>query len=204
MNATKFVLVALVTLNSIACASSTIPHAFRTVGFTEEEVTIIQHAASQWPKPTLFVSANSCPDDVCSTIRLVDKIVDKTEALGITVKNNEKVVMELTGLTQFKRDYEGVRVTGDVGNTDDAELYNIQIINARSSDVKDVYGESLQKACASVTEYPAESWESMLYSVTIHEVGHTLGKHHINVGNVMQVGCRDVPSTSTLQDLADD
>jgi len=203
MNTTKFMIAVLFASSSVACASSTIPRAFRTVGFTKDEVAIMQKAANQWPKQTLFVEANSCPDDVCSTIVLVDKIVDKTEVLGVTVKNDEKAAMEYAGLTQYKRDFEGVRVSGDVGNTDDAELYNIQILNARSPDVNDIYGESLQKVCIN-TGYQQEGWESVLYSVVVHEIGHTLGKHHIGDGNVMQVGCRNVPSVPTLEDLADD
>jgi len=63
----------LVSINSIACAQSTIPHAFLPEGFNDDEIAVLKDAANEWVtrsngKCQLMITEN-CDNDTCSVVR---------------------------------------------------------------------------------------------------------------------------------------
>jgi len=193
MNKNVFPLIGFLITN--ACASATVPHAFRAIGFTENEITILERAASEWSIASngkynlMIVDANGCDEDTCSTIHIVDKITNKSKIVGITVENLDAGYA--VGITDAKNDDLGVRTENDKV-TADAELYDVQILNMRSGNLRTcAWGEN-------------DGWDEVLFRVSMHEFGHVLGKKHINKPwNVMSKYCSTNANSPTEADLTD-
>jgi hypothetical protein len=69
-----------------ACSSSTIPNAFRPIGFSPQEIQQLNDSTNDWytksnGKYNLIIDEN-CPADICSTIQKVDNIPDNEDAIG--------------------------------------------------------------------------------------------------------------------------
>jgi len=69
----KHVIALLVATNSIACAQSTVPRAFLPEGFNDDEISMMQDAATQWGAKTngkcKALITEACDDDTCSVIK---------------------------------------------------------------------------------------------------------------------------------------
>lgn len=189
-------LLLLTMIATTACARATIPHAFRAVGFTDNEVTILNNAANEWRTASndkynlLIVDKDSCDENTCSTIRIVDKLEERAYVAGITVQNDDSDIEYSAGITYSKTDHDGVRVENDQVNGD-AELYDIQIRNMRVNQLTCAWGDN-------------DGWEQVLFRVSMHELGHSLGKRHIKEPwHVMSPYCSTDPNTLTEEDLTE-
>jgi len=141
------------------CTAASEPHTFRLDDFNDNETALIRDAAAEWTEHGYPLAIDpTCPRDVCSTIRKVDRIDGQPPSVaGLCSAGGHDCQMALNTPAVID-----IQIRSDVGTPKACAGYPANPPLCCGKDCSVFFRE-----------------------IVLHELGHAVGKNHIGPGNIM-------------------